>query len=176
MKLCSFPGCERRMQAKGLCQSHRRQQREGKKLKPLAWYRPDQGCKIEGCDNPHSCKGYCKRHYDRISKGYDPHAPWPSPGEWGAWKISRQGYVNRYRKVNSKTEVQVQHREVMKEILGRDLLEGENVHHINGVRHDNRPENLELWVTKQPKGQRAVDLLAWAREIIRTYEPLEDKL
>lgn len=62
-----------------------------------------------------------------------------------------------------------QHREVMKEILGRDLLPGENVHHKNGVRHDNRPENLELWVTHQPSGQRPDDLVTWAKEILSRY-------
>jgi hypothetical protein len=34
---------------------------------------------------------------------------------------------------------------VSEELLGRYLVEGESVHHINGVRDDNRPENLELW-------------------------------
>lgn len=57
----------------------------------------------------------------------------------------------------------------MEEVLGRHLLPGENVHHKNGVRHDNRTENLELWVTTQPKGQRPEDLLVWAAEIIKRY-------
>lgn len=65
----------------------------------------------------------------------------------------------------------LEHIVVMEDILGRLLLPGENVHHINGVKHDNSPENLELWVTSQPSGQRPEDLAAWAKEILRRYEP-----
>ena len=58
----------------------------------------------------------------------------------------------------------------MEEILGRHLLPDETVHHRNGVRNDNRPENLELWVRPQPTGIRVVDAVAWAREILERYE------
>lgn len=51
------------------------------------------------------------------------------------------------------------------------LAEHENVHHINGLRWDNRPENLEVWISSQPSGQRVQDQVAWAKWLLATYEP-----
>lgn len=76
------------------------------------------------------------------------------------------GYVNpdgyRILQVNGKNAPE--HRVVMERILGRPLEPFENVHHKNGRRADNRPQNLELWVVPQPYGQRAEDLVAWVVE------------
>jgi hypothetical protein len=62
------------------------------------------------------------------------------------------------------------HRYVVENKIGRKLLSFESIHHKNGVKSDNRYSNLEIWVTKQPKGQRPKDLIKYAKWILKTYD------
>jgi hypothetical protein len=65
----------------------------------------------------------------------------------------------------------LEHRLALARKLCRPLEDDEVVHHMNGDTLDNRPENLELWSTMQPRGQRSTDKVAWAVEILRRYAP-----
>lgn len=98
-----------------------------------------------------------------------------SPMWKGGRTISSGGYVKVLKPDNpnsDKSGYVLEHRYVMEQNIGRYLLPHENVHHKNGIRDDNRIGNLELWVKPQTPGQRAKDLVEFAREILQTYGQL----
>ncbi len=69
----------------------------------------------------------------------------PSHSCWkGGRSIDKQGYARLYI-LTGKGWCRIrEHRVAMERLLGRPLKHNEQVHHINGNKLDNSPENLEL--------------------------------
>lgn len=125
------------------------------KLAYRARTRPVGTCETCGVEYHarHGHQRFCSRDCLYASMRREKAANWK-----GGSYTKPDGYVKLYRPGHHGADgfgYVLEHRLVMEEMLGRELLPGENVHHKNRDRGDNRPENLELWVTKQPAGARA---------------------
>ncbi len=110
---------------------------------------------------PKTCSRSCARRLDAVANGGHSHN-----FKGGRWMLNT-GYIKVLSKGHHRADAQgyvLEHLVVMEETLGRPLEPFERVHHKNGHRDDNRPENLELWVArgkskKDPAGQRWIDLM-----------------
>ena len=168
-RICSVEGCGKRVLARGWCNMHYSRWRATGEVGPAeAKYLYRSGtrpCSIEGCDRyvRGGSRYMCKLHYERFRLTGDPGPAKPKIAAKGSgnWYF-HQGYLRRSEYVDGKlTRSVLQHVEVMEQELGRRLVDGENVHHKNGIRHDNDPDNLELWLKMQPSGQRVTDLMEY---------------
>lgn len=97
-----------------------------------------------------------------------------------AWKGGRSqkksGYVTVYvgNRGDGASPHKYEHHLVMEQHLGRELFPDETVHHKNGIRNDNRIENLQLKAGAHGQGQTIPDLVEWAREILRRYDGTDE--
>lgn len=178
--VCAVECCGNPSRAKGFCKKHyERARRLGSptagsdKPRQVGRFRL-YTCEVVGCDRQGLCRGMCNAHYHRWLRTGSAMPEMPIQANNTKKRcVGRDGYVSFSDKSHPCATANgrvLEHRAVMYELLGRDLLDGETVHHKNGNRGDNRPENLELWVSTQPSGQRPRDLVAWARTIIERYQ------
>lgn len=179
---CVVDGCNKEQYAWHMCKNHQRRLRVTGRtdLGPrVPWNKgPNEICIVDGCDTKHLSKGFCQKHWksfvawidkDRVSEDWQKYSP-----------SLEKGYIKLYRPDHpnaTKYGMIMEHRLVMEKMIGRYLERHETIHHKNGNRKDNRPENLELWSVRQPKGQRVEDKVEYAVEILKQYAPhlLESK-
>lgn len=82
----------------------------------------------------------------------------------GYKKISRVGHPN-----SDMCGKIYEHTFVMSQFLGRPLTKNETVHHKNGVRDDNRIENLELFDRRHGPGQSVKEKIQWSIKFLTEY-------
>jgi hypothetical protein len=175
---CAVPTCDHPVEARGWCHGHYlRWHRTGdvQPDKPLTRRTQPETCTVDGCGRRCHSRSLCKAHHKRLKATGSIQADVPIR------TVSGEGCISHgYRQVtvppderwltNGRTYV-LEHRLVMARTLDRPLTDDEVVHHRNGNTLDNDPENLELWSTMQPKGQRWQDKVTWALQLLRRYAP-----
>ncbi len=174
---CSIQDCPLAVVALGLCRLHYERDKRGAPVdgSRTRTLREERECAVDGCERMQRTRDWCAPHYSRWLRTGDPEGSVPrKPREngRGAGWINEYGYrmLHRPEHPNARRGNRVpEHVVVMSEILGRGLRPNENVHHRNGQRADNRPENLELWLVPQPAGQRVSDLIEFANWITERY-------
>lgn len=156
-KICSVKDCNNSAWAKGWCGKHYQRWRKSgtTELSPEQKVFGITGpCSIDGCEKPVRAKGMCSTHYDRQRRTGSVELETKLSSEHANWRGGRiivNGYVKVHvgKKYKHASMVDqhgyiLEHRKVVAESLGRALSSKETVHHINGIKDDNRLENLQL--------------------------------
>lgn len=163
---CKSPGCIKEASVKGFCHTHYVYLRRGdiddtgarlREPGRVARYAEGQICLVKDCGGKPRSRGMCNKHMLQRQAGIiDEHGnqlrellPTGRKRERESWIGStRDGYVLRVAPQGHPTPradgTILEHRLVMESLLGRVLHDWEIVHHKDGDRQNNIPENLEL--------------------------------
>lgn len=177
---CEFSGCENVPASRGLCKGHVSQVDRGTPLRPLM-KKVRQICAFETCEKLVHSKSLCAGHRSQLDRNVElrPLSTRPRIRPVGDTRLTAQGYVQEKQPTHPNAQASgwiMQHIKVMSDYLERALYPNERVHHKNGIRDDNRIENLELWATDHPYGQRVSDLIPYWESMLSRYSSDRSRL
>lgn len=161
-RVCKVDGCDNKtVSADDLCPTHYRRVRLYGN--PDGTFATTKKCIADGCSlaavPSERSSDYCRDHF----------IAWIKARVAAGERLGNYSNPNGYVYISIYKRQYAEHAIRMEAKIGRPLWPDESVHHKNGNRSDNRIENLELWSSYQPAGQRVVDKIAYAREILARY-------
>ena len=167
---CSVEGCQNRPKANGFCTAHWQRTQNGLDLSaPIG---PPRGrtpntmvCVVQGCGQRANNKGMCLRHAEQRRHGIlddqgnrlRENLPGGRPRTKDRW-VQADGYILVQAPEGHPFARQdgsiLEHRLVMEQVLGHYLDPDEFlVHHKDGDRGNNHPDNLEVLSASAKKGE-----------------------
>jgi hypothetical protein len=135
---CKVFGCKSRISYNELCNKHAKRMASYGTVYVNRSKTVQQGpCPVKYCGKPIEKGDYCGLHWSAVYRNGHVNR---LKAENGTWQMD----VNGYMRGTVNGERFYQHVYVAEQALGRKLVPPEEVHHLNEIKHDNRPENLVI--------------------------------